>query len=265
MKNARELSPAGEYQRRLQQFDLQEIDAADQRSVLHLKYLSRLRRVLRAIRRYCPPEAKLLEIGCSQANASLLLAEAGYVTVAVDLLAEALQYAHSKHERGELHTVAGSAEALPFKAESFAGAILGELLEHCADPAAIVRQARAAVRPGGTLVITTPNGQYLGSDQPLYRPDLRPAEELGRRQFGPAGADHLFAFSREALIKLLRGCGLQIVRCDYTGSLLYSDKLRLLKHLLPRRWLDLLSSVINKLPWVNRLLSYTLVAICRRM
>ena len=114
-------------------------------------------------------------------------------------------------------------------------------------------------------MISTPNGQYLGSDQPLYRPDLRPAEELGRRQFGPAGADHLFAFSREALIKLLRGCGLQIVCCGYTGSVVYSDKLRLLKHLLPRRWLELLSALVNKVPWLNRLLSYTLVAICRRM
>lgn len=264
MKNARQLCPEGEYQRRLQQFDLREIDAADPHSVFHLKYLNRLRRVRGAIRRHCRPGARVLEIGCSQANASLLLAEAGYLTVALDLRIEALQYARSKYERGSFYPLVGSAEALPGAANSLDAVILGELLEHCAQPPAIVCQACFALKPGGILVITTPNGNYLGSKQPLYAPDLLSAEELQARQFGPAGEDHLFAFSREGLKNLLAGCGLQVLRCGYIGSVVYSDKLRVVKKLLPVRWLAVFSSMINKLPWLNRLLSYTLVVICRK-
>ena len=263
MKDARQLTVQGEYQRRLQQFDLQEIDAADPRSVFHLKYRTRLNQIISTIYRYCPPGARILEIGCSQANASLLLAEAGYLSVALDVRPEALQYARSKYERGLFHPVVGSAEALPLRADSFDAAILGELLEHCADPQAIVRQACFALRPEGILVITTPNGNYLGSHQPLYTSDLHPARELRSRQFGPAGADHLFAFSRDGLVNLLAASGLEILHCGYTGSVAYSDKLQVLKRLLPVRWLERLSCLINKLPGLNKLLSYTLVAVCR--
>jgi len=264
MKSAQHLTPQSEYQRRLQQFDLREIDAPDQRSGFHLKYRNRLGQILNAVGRYLPAGTKILEIGCSQANASLLLAEAGYTAIGLDLQAEALQYARRKYEHGLFYPVVGSADALPVRPNSFDAAILGELLEHCADPQTIVRQAQTVVKPGGILVITTPNGNYRGSHQPLYSPELASVEQLDSQQFGPAGEDHLFAFSREALVELLTACGLRILRCGYTGSVVYSDQLRALKRLLPVRWLELLSSLINKLPWLNKLLSYTLVAICRK-
>jgi len=264
MKSARDLSPQADYARRLQQFDLREIDAADHRSNFRLKYRRRLGQILNAIHRYVPEGGKILEIGCSQANASLLLAEAGYLAVALDLRAEALQYARSKYERGLFCPVVGSADALPLCANSVDAAILGELLEHCADPQAIIHQAHAVIRKGGILVITTPNGDYLGSDEPLYKSNWAATQQLRQRQFGPAGEHHLFAFSQQGLVNLLSSCGLQILRSGYTGSVVYSDRLSVLKRLLPVRWLELLSFLVNKLPWLNRLLSYTLVAICRK-
>lgn len=264
MKSARHLQPQAEYQQCLRQFDLREIDAVDQRSLFHLKYRERLEKILGAIRRYCPQGARVLEIGCSQANVSLLLAEAGYLTVGLDLRSAALHYARSKYDRGLFYPLAGSAEALPLAANAFDAAILGELLEHCADPQAVIRQARAVVKPGGILVITTPNGDYLGSHEPLYNSDLASAKHLRQRQFGPAGEDHLFAFTQQGLVNLLTDCGLQILRCAYSGSVAYSDKLRVLKQLLPLRCLALLSCMINKLPGLNGRLSYALVVICRK-
>ncbi len=264
MKSAWGLRPEGDYQRCLQQFDLREIDAPDQRSLFHLKYYDRLTKILAAIRHYCPPGANILEIGCAQANASLLLAEAGYLAVGLDLHQQALQYARRKYERGRFHSLVGWAEALPLAANAFDAAILGELLEHCADPHSVIRQACAVVKPEGILVITTPNGNYLGDPDPLYQRDLLSPTRPRSRHLVQPGETHLFVFNHRSLTRLLAECNLQILRSGYSGSVAYSDKLRVFKNLLPIRWLELLSSLISKLPWLNRLLSYTLVVVCRK-
>lgn len=262
MKSAQDVTPEGQYERALQEFDLREIDASDVRSVFHLKYRSRLDEILSAVRHSCAPGAHIAEIGCSQANASLLLAEAGYLTVGLDLRREALQYARRKHQRGSFAPLVGSAAALPLTKGSFDAAILGELLEHCPDPLAAIRQVSAILRPGGILIVTTPNGRYWGNPDPLYDPNV-PLRQP-HRQLGPPGEDHPFVFTSESLIPLLTASGLQIIRSGYTGSVLYGNTAGMVKNLLPVSVLKWLSSLVNKLPGLNRILSYTLVVVCRK-
>ncbi len=260
MKRARDLVPAGSYQKRLQEFDLREIDADDTRSLFHRKYMARLTWVIRAVEREVSPGATVLEIGCSQANASLLLAEAGYRTIGLDLRPQALEYARSKCERGQFSCVTASVEALPFATECFDAVILGELLEHCADPPVIVRECARSVKPGGIVVVTTPNGAYFGNRVPRYHPGDAAAVELAERQFGPAGEDHLFAFTLASLRQVLAAAGLEVIRSGYVGSAVYSDRLYRLKQMLSAERLGWLSHVVNRIPVLNRLLSYTLVA-----
>ena len=52
-------------------------------------------------------------------------------------------------------------EGLPFEDGSFDVVVAGELLEHVRDPAALVREARRVLRPGGTFVGSVPNGFRL--------------------------------------------------------------------------------------------------------
>ena len=101
--------------------------------------------------------------------------------------------------------MAGSAAALPVPPGAFDCVVLGELLEHCADPSAIVAEAAQALRPGGYLLVTTPNGAYHGSELPAYRPEAADDEALRARQFGPEGSDHLFAFTAESLQAVAAG------------------------------------------------------------
>jgi len=72
MRDARELHPTNSYQKLLQEYDLREIDAQDRRSLFHRKYMARPEWVLQTIQRELPPGSLVLEVGCSQANASLL-------------------------------------------------------------------------------------------------------------------------------------------------------------------------------------------------
>ncbi len=262
MRDARQLHPANSYQKLLQEYDLREIDARDRRSLFHRKYMARLGWVIGTIQRELAPGSTVLEVGCSQANASLLLAEQGYRCIGLDIRPEALRYALSKHTDGRFYPVAGSAEHLPFASEQVDGIIIGEMLEHCAQPTAVVRACMQLVRSRGILVITTPNGEYLGLHDPLYSPEAERDAQLQRYQF--LRDTHVFTFTPPRLRKLLTSCGLEVVECEYVGSVVYSDRYSPLKRIMSAAWLDRLSRLVNHLPGLNRLLSYALVAVARK-
>ena len=262
MKSAHNLEPSDPDQKLLRDYDLREIDAADPRSRFHRKYVARLRRIVQAVTAALPPGAIVLDVGCSQANASLLLAEQGYCPVGVDIRRGALQYALSKHERGWFRCVVGSAARLPFRAGQVDAVILGEMLEHCADPVRVLDECLRPLKPGGLLVVTTPNARYLGGHDTPYTPAQPASVELAQRQFLPD--THVFVFTRAQLRRLLRRGGLEVLTCGYEGSLVYSDRLSLFKRFLAPAQLDSLSRLLNHLPVLNALLSYTLVAVARK-
>ena len=83
MRNSLDLTAANEYEAWLQGFDAREIDASDARSMWSLRYCSRIASALAALR-HLPAGARVLEVGASQANTSLLAAEAGLLAVALD-------------------------------------------------------------------------------------------------------------------------------------------------------------------------------------
>jgi len=262
MKDARELYPTNSYQKMLQEYDLREIDALDRRSLFCRKYMARLDWVLQTIQRELPPGSLVLEVGCSQANASLLLAEQGYRCIGLDIRPQALTYALCKHTEGPFYAVVGSAELLPFVSGQLDGIIIGEMLEHCAQPTAIMRGCVELVRSGGIVVITTPNGQYLGLHDPLYRPETERDAQVQRYQF--LRDTHVFTFTALRLRELLTSCGLEVMECEYVGSVVYSDRYFPLKRIMTVAWLDRLSRLVNRVPGLNRLLSYTLVAVARK-
>ncbi len=264
MKHAAALQPTCVHHELLQAYDLREIDCPDPRAASRRKYLARLEAVVQTALRLTDPGSRALEVGCSQANAGLLLAESERIVLALDLLIEALSYARAKYERGVFFVAAASAEHLPVRDDTFDCAILGELLEHCADPLSIVAEAVRVLRPGGYLLITTPNGQYLRSRLPLYRADVATDESLRARQFGPEGSDHLFAFTRESLHQLLGAAGLEAISVCYLGSALCSDRWRGLQRLLPASWPPGLGRIVNRLPGAGRRLAPTLFAVAQK-
>jgi SAM-dependent methyltransferase len=54
---------------------------------------------------------------------------------------------------------------------SFDGVVSIEVIEHVPDDRAFVRQIARVLRPGGWLVLSTPNGDYVKNEPPNFIPD----------------------------------------------------------------------------------------------
>ncbi len=263
MKPATIIEPDDAHQALLREFDLREIDNPQARAAHRLKYMARLNAVLRAVQRAVPAGGRVLEVGCSQANASLLLAEQGYRAVAVDLLPAALAYARKKYQYGQFMPVVGNAAQLPCAPGSFDAVILGELLEHCSQPPLIISQALDKLRPAGLLVVTTPNRSLRSGSLPTYG-EFEPSTDSEHHQYGPHGDHHLFVFTAGQLRRLLADCGLQNVRLRLIGCPVMSDRFFPLKRLLPLGVINLVSDLVCNVPIVGPKVAYTLMATGRK-
>jgi 2-polyprenyl-3-methyl-5-hydroxy-6-metoxy-1,4-benzoquinol methylase len=100
-----------------------------------------------------PREVRLLDIGCSS-GALLMSARAlGFNAEGVELSADAADTAR----RAGLKVFTGSLDAARFPAATFDAAILMEVIEHLDDPRAMLAECRRILKPGGILLVTTPN------------------------------------------------------------------------------------------------------------
>jgi len=105
------------------------------------------------IRRLGKP-GRLLEIG---AGAGLFLKEAqnaGWECVGTEIMEAAVQFAR---DRLGLDVRKQSAEELALPDESFDAVAMLEVIEHLWDPRRALAAIRKILRPGGLLVLTTPN------------------------------------------------------------------------------------------------------------
>ncbi|MFP6640732.1 MAG: methyltransferase domain-containing protein, partial [Myxococcota bacterium] len=107
---------------------------------------------------------RVLDVGCSQGMASLLVARAGHDVTGIDIEAKPLQFARgllraeprSVRARVTFETV--DATQMPYEDGSYESAILGGILEYLAEPEAVLREVARVVEPLGTIAITAPLG-----------------------------------------------------------------------------------------------------------
>lgn len=103
------------------------------------------------------PGRRVLDLGCRDGALSRVYLD-GNEVVGVDVDREALAHAEQlglKTEWADLE------EPLAFPDETFDVVVAGELLEHIRSPRSLIDEARRVLRPGGTLVGSTPNGFRL--------------------------------------------------------------------------------------------------------
>jgi 2-polyprenyl-3-methyl-5-hydroxy-6-metoxy-1,4-benzoquinol methylase len=141
---------------------------------------------------------RLLDVGCSCGYFMEVAASHGFDVHGVEFSSNAIAAA-----RPEIRAriFEGSLESLP-DTGLFDVVSAFDLLEHVPDPPAFLRGCARRLKPGGILIISTPDtGHFLRYVMRSRWPMLQPMQ-------------HLHLFSREALERALRSEGFDDVRVD---------------------------------------------------
>lgn len=147
----------------------------------------------------------IVDIGCGAGDLLTLMRQHGdpsWRLVGVDFSSDAVVRAR---ERG-IEVIEGRIEALPEDSLQNVGVfVMNQLIEHVENPGEVLESCRHMLRPGGVLIMETPN--YVAWDAQMFR----------RRYWGCWHAPrHWNIFCADSLGKLAQKSGLEVVSMDYT-------------------------------------------------
>jgi SAM-dependent methyltransferase len=123
------------------------------------------REKMRAIHRIAPDRSlpAILEVGGGCSGLTALL----YPTANITNLDLNPEYEHAPcNQQPRVHFVCGDATALPFESNTFDAITMFDVLEHIPDHQAAIQEAQRVLKPGGFLLVSTPNENWRF---PYYR------------------------------------------------------------------------------------------------
>jgi len=163
---------------------------------------------IQAVKLVTAPGARVLDVAAAQGNFSLALAEAGYRVTWNDLREELADYVRLKYEYGDIEFVSGDVFGLDLEGQ-FDTIVVTEIIEHVAHPDEFLRRVAALVKPGGYVVMTTPNGGYFRNRLPKFSdcPDPSIFEDV---QFQPNADGHIFLLHEHEVRKFADQAGLVV-------------------------------------------------------
>jgi 2-polyprenyl-3-methyl-5-hydroxy-6-metoxy-1,4-benzoquinol methylase len=152
---------------------------------------------------------RVLDVGCSSGDLARRLVERGASVIGIDTDEQAAAEARAVCEQvlvGDVETM-----ELPFPDESFDLVLCGDLIEHLHDPERFLSRIRPLIRPGGRLVLTTPNVANWA---------LRLGLLAGRWRYTDRGIldrTHAYLFTKKTLQETLDRAGYSILEFDVTA------------------------------------------------
>jgi len=136
----------------------------------------------------------LLDVGCGRGHLGAGMQEEGWVVRGPDFDPQAAAYVTQNHgfpvDVGELHEIA-------YPADSFDAVTVRHVIEHIREPVQFLRECWRVLRPGGRLVVVTPNVGSLGHR--IFRENWRGLEP----------PRHLFLYGTHALRSLALTCDIK--------------------------------------------------------
>lgn len=157
------------------------------------------------------PEARILDVGCAQGTLGLMLAERGLQVDLLDVRAENIAYARARYEKGRVGFFVGLLSDTCPPHRDYDVVCCTEVLEHVPAPVQLLEQLKRKLKRGGTLCLTTPNGEYVASRLPSY--GKAPQQIIDDTEVNSLDGDaHRFLYTRDELITLVRSVGLRLVR-----------------------------------------------------
>lgn len=139
-----------------------------------------------------PARGRILDVGPNVGTCLLLATERGWSAAGVEINAEAARYC--REQRG-LDVRTGVLDADSYAEESFDVVLMTDVIEHLRDPLAALALVRRLLKPGGLVLVTTPDvGGWAGR---LLQ--IKPLE-------------HLYYFTAATMAASLEKAGLRVLR-----------------------------------------------------
>ena len=203
---------------------------------------------------------RIVDVGCAQGTLALLLAERGHTVVAVDIRPQFLAYAESRYTNGNIRFVAANAleDELPGEQDLV---FANQVIEHLVYPAQFISRLRRLLKPGGRLIATTPNWEYVKNNLPSYT-ELGDPHGWEHLQFTADADGHFFAYSAGELQGMFESSGFDRVQTRFFESPFISGhmKLRHLHPIAPPTALRALDRLMLAMPHVGRIGAHQLLA-----
>ena len=203
----------------------------------------------------------ILDVGCAQGTLALLLGEKGHNVCAMDIRRQFLDYAAMRHERGNVRFVCGNVMK-DSPGGRFDLIFANQIVEHLVYPAELVGRLASWLKPGGRLVMATPNGIYLKNPLPAFGEIGDPAQHE-HLQFSSDGDGHFFAYRPEELAAVFTAGGLVKNRIEFFETPWISGhmKVRYIHPGVPAGILRLLDRLTLRIPGLGRRLAHQLMVI----
>lgn len=229
-------------------YDLEEVYGEIRNRGYAYAYDNRRQTTLRLLTQVLTPSATILDIAAAQGNFSIALAEMGYNVTWNDLREDLADYVRLKQDQGEIHFAPGNAFELNFPSP-FDAVLITEIIEHVAHPDEFLRKAAQLVRPGGYIVMTTPNGAYFRNPLPKFSdcPDPSIYEAV---QFRPNADGHIFLLHPDEIQTLATRAGLDVEEISLFTNPLTNGFMKLgpLLRILPRSLVNGIEAATQRLP-----------------
>ncbi len=145
------------------------------------------------------PAAAIIEIGSGLGYLTYALRKAGFDAIGMDISGVAVASATARF--GPFYQEADLQDWSVRCAGAYDLVIMSELIEHVPDPAAMLQMAAQLLKPGGRLVITTPNKSNY-PDWVLWETEAPPI--------------HLWWFSETSMRVLAQQTGLEVSFVDFS-------------------------------------------------
>jgi SAM-dependent methyltransferase len=119
---------------------------------------------------------RVLDLGCGSGYGSARIASIAASVVGVDVAADAVQFAQTRYTSPNLEFRVVEPDApLPFEDCCFDVVLSFQVIEHVTDDVGYLKQARRILRPGGVMIVITPDRRHrlLPGQKPWNRWHLR--------------------------------------------------------------------------------------------